>query len=199
MKSACLYFGSLNGEFAKKQDWTKFSLGIFASDNLEPIQDARKKGTKVFSYTHKDDKLFEERLSADNDGLFLDYSTAPNEYINDLANRLHQINKQLILNTGWGKNKRTDYGKADILLVESFLGTNSGDDGKWPVTYSKTEEHTDLKRLEDLKTYKLIALTYGPSTDLEFANYCKNKAKDYFIYTQTPGWEKDGFRLFTDF
>jgi len=90
---------------------------------------------------------------------------------------------------------------ADILLIESFIGTHSGDNKKIPLTYSRRDEATDIKRINTLKQlgYKTIALSYGPSEDITFANHCKDKAKeaDYFIYTQPPGWEHPGFKLFS--
>jgi hypothetical protein len=206
MKIAAIYFGSLKSSFALAQDWSKFDLGIFASDSLDALQNARESGTRVFSYTHRTDAHQIDRLDSGlNDGLFLDWATAPNQYIDSLVTRLHDKQKSLIVNTGWGAHTRSDYGHADILLFESFLGTNSGDNGKWPVDYSKTDEHADIKKLRILKQkgYKLITLTYGPSCDRVFALDCHEKARihgsDYFIYTQAPGWEKEGsgFQIFT--
>ncbi|MFO8015894.1 MAG: hypothetical protein R6U32_02210 [Candidatus Woesearchaeota archaeon] len=111
----------------------------------------------------------------------------------------------MIVNAGWGTHKRHDYGSADIVLIESFLGTNSGDDGNWPVIYSKRDEQPDLMKLRGLKQrgYEVITLTYRPSSELDFALSSFEKAKangsDYFIYSQAPSWEKEGsgFKLFT--
>ncbi|MFH1439485.1 MAG: hypothetical protein ABIG89_02900 [Candidatus Woesearchaeota archaeon] len=206
MKVATIYFGSLSSRFATMQDWSNLDLGILASDNLNTIQGARISGTKVFSYTHRKDSQQESKLQSNlNDGLFLDWATAPNEYIDSLVCKLHQQEKKMIVNTGWGTHRRYDYGSADIVLFESFLGTNSGDDGNWPVMYSRRDEQSDLIKLRALKTkgYEVIALTYGPSSEVDFALSSFEKARiygcDYFIYSQAPGWEKEGsgFRLFT--
>lgn len=198
MKLAVFYYGSLNSDFARKQDWSKFDLGVFACNNIDIL----KSKLRVFSYTHKGDSEQKEKFKLPNNGLFLDYATAPKEYINNLADILHKSNRQLIVNTGWGTHMREDYGRADTLLFESFLGTHSGDDKKWPAKYFRRDEAQDMKKLRLLKrNYKVITMTYGPSTDKAFARKCFEKAKesDYFVYTQYPLWEAEdsGFELFS--
>ncbi|MFC1730589.1 hypothetical protein ACFL6I_09650 [candidate division KSB1 bacterium] len=201
MENAAIYFGSLKSSFAREQDWEKFSLGIFASEHLDLVQN---KGIQVFSYSHKDDSNLKNKIDDMNNGIFLDWASVPNGFINDLAQKLHRAGKKIIVNTGWGLHSRSDYGNADILLLESFLGMNSGDDGVWPVKYSRTDEGADIRKLRALKEkgYKSITLSYGPSADMNFANYCRNIAEqncaDFFIYCQAPGWEKEGsgFKLF---
>ena len=198
-------FWKLKSRFAAQQDWSCFDLGIFASEWMGILDRARGEGLEAFSYTHRNDRSQKEKiLSEHNDGVFLDWASADNVYIDNLAVGLHDRGKKIIVNTGWGRHKRHDYGKADILLIESFLGTNSGDDGEWPVKYSKTSEEADIGKLKSLKQegYNVIALTYGPVTEISFARDCFGKARDngndYFMYVQAPGWEKDnsGYRLF---
>lgn len=205
MDIATFYFGSLRSRFAQSQDWSQFALGVFASKHLEEIQNHRIEGIEIFSYTHRKDSQQNEKAdSLLNDGIFLDWTTAPEQYIDSLVSRLHKQNKKLIVNTGWGTHLRDNYGFADILLIESFLGTNSGDDGKWPVRYSRRETESDIRKLKMLKKrgYQVVTLTYGPSEDIAFARDCHDIAKDngsdFFMYIQAPGWEKadSGYGLF---
>lgn len=206
MKIAVFYNGSLRHPFAKKQNWADFDLGIFAGKTLEDIQWARKKGLLVFPYwspTEKNKTPREIQKRQDdividtlNDGLYADWSDAPVDDINRLVEKLNRQDKRFVLNTGWGTLTRTDYGKADILLVESFIGSNREVDGK--TEYFLRDEKKDIQRLESLTEagYKVIALTYGPITDRKFAMHCHEKARkhgaEYFIYQHPPGWAAEG-------
>ena len=173
MKNAVIYNGSLESEFAKKQHWSVYSIAIIASKYLANLQPYRRSGLLVFSYTHRKDPDQQIKLVSDeNDGVMLDWSTAPREYIHSLSNALHSRDKLLMVNTGWGSHKKVDYDSADILLVESFIGTNSGDDGKWPVKYTRRDECNDVQRMQTLADlgYVTTALSYGASNDMRFAN-----------------------------
>ncbi len=205
MKNAVIYFGSLVSPFARDQDWSKYALAIVACDKLEELRSFRSRGLKVFSYTHRHDKDQNHKMcTLDNDGLMLDWSTAPESRLGTLAESLRGRGKSLIVNTGWGSHDKMDYGPADMLIVESFIGSHSGDDGKWPVTYVRRDETSDMLRVEMLARlgYSVIALSYGPSEDAAFAFRCMKQAQaayaDLFIYCQAPGWEKggSGFRFY---
>lgn len=199
MKNAVIYFGSLRSAFAAAQDWTPYSIAIIASDGLEVLSPYRQAGLRVFAYTHRHDDHFSAKLASDeNDGLFLDWATPPAAFVENLCTELHRGCRRLIVNTGWGANTQVDYGPADMLMVESFIGTNSGDDGRWPVVYSRRDRHVDEARVRTLRQhgYEVMALTYGHAEDRRFAEHCRTRAAaagaSYFLYSQAPGWEMEG-------
>lgn len=199
MDPAVLYNGWLTSDFARAQRWERYRLAIVAGRELETLAPYRAKGLLVLRYTANGDEARDEKIDDPRcDGLFLDHSTAPVELLTGLATRLHARSKLLAVNTGWGANTREDFGPADLLLVESFLGTHTGDEGKWPVLYSRTDPARDLQRLHRLRArgYPVIALTFGPRQDTALARSSMAAAASggarYFIYQQVPGWEMPG-------
>ncbi len=200
MKSAIIYNGSIESEFAKNQAWENYPLAIVASKELDALSKYREQGLLVISYTHPDDDEMKEKISSkQNDGMFLDLAVnVSTKEIDKLKKKLRRKNKILIVNTGWGSNERSDYGSADMAMVESFIGSNSGDDGIFPVTYSRRPDEVDIGKVRELKAcgYEVVAISYGESDDLAFCEECKSKAEhagaDYYIYSQPPMWEMPG-------
>ena len=189
------YFGSLKSPFARKQRWGNYDLAIVAGVELKKLKSYR--NLTVLSYTHWTDEQMVHKIDAKhNHGIFMDWGSIPPAEVARLKLRLPP-GKVLAVNTGWGSNPQTDYGPADIVMVESFIGSHKEND-KYPAEWVVRESKTDMTKVFRLrqKGYKVIALSYGPSEDATFRRSCRiaaaNAGADYFIYTQPPGWEKDG-------
>ena len=189
------YYGSLASGFARRQKWERYDLAITADKELQYI--SRVPGLRVLSTTHGCDPNLSFKLGTPyNDGIMFDGARASTLDITRLKRALLP-EKILAINTGWGSNPRIDYGCADMVMVESFIGSHN-DDGRYPVDYFVRPPELDMEKVLALKTfgYKVIALTYGPSEDWLFCEKCLELAArcgaDYFIYTQPPGWEMPG-------
>ena len=198
MRLAVIYFGSLKSAFAQAQDWNRYALCIVASNDISSIF-SRFDRLQIFAYTHRQDSDMMKKVGdPSNHGLFLDWADVPICELSRLERELSSKGKRIIVNTGWGSTTRTEYPGAHMLLVESFIGTNSGDNGVFPVTYGLRDERVDMARVSALKQlgYEVVALSYGPSSGRALCEHCQRSAAeagaDYFIYCQAPGWEMEG-------
>jgi hypothetical protein len=200
MKPAILYHGQLNSAFAVRQDWGKYSLAIIAGDEPVSLDEYRLRGMKVLSYTHPADKSLDDKIfKFNNDGIFLDLAVGVDKQeLNELYVACMVEGKIFAINSGWGSNERVDYGEADLVMVESFIGSvEEGSEAVSPPYYLR-EPLVDVKKVWRFKEmgYQVVTLSYGASDDYERFSMCYYSAldagADYFIYTQSPAWEKPG-------
>jgi hypothetical protein len=199
LKPAILYHGKLNSAFAVRQDWSKYDLAIVADDEPVSLDEYRLKGMKVLSYTHPrdDDHIDRQIISFNNDGIFLDLAVQVDpQTLKEIYGLCMVEGKLLAVNSGWASNTREDYGHADIVMVESFFGTFI--EGVDPPLYKQRDHKIDMAKVRRFKEfgYQVVALSYGDPENFAMCAACHDCAEaagaDYFIYTQSPAWERPG-------